>query len=565
MRRPTLSACSFIFVAMVTLFTTSPSVYWLDSGQLSTAAFHLGVAHAPGEPLWVMLGHLLDALPLGDVAFRANLLSCLAAAAVAPGLILAATTWGRWRWGRRGSVALLLTLLTPSLTYPLWMQAVRSEVYSLQLALVVACIAYLGIASRNRPRPWMVAAILGGLAASVHPLLAAAGILPAILIAAFTRGIPRGPALLATACCAGVGLTPFVLPALRSHAWYVWGDPGTWQGYVDLITAKDFGDNFSGVDIDNLKRTLGILSGSILQGPSTTVLGLSIVGLGLLLKTHTRLALLLVLSGGATFCTELMQTKVWAEHADIHGYLSLVHVGLWVAAGASLVALGAFNLPSSGRPLPSFIPVMAVLVFGAGATLAEAPHTNRAHNHLARIHARAGLDAVPPGGTLITSGNSTMFTVMYLQWVEGFRPDVRAAHRILLTHPWYRRTWSRPPRTMEDTELRACLLPPSTLATLGPDVVVDAREKDIEQANRLCPTGDPAFGYYRVVDVGGCTLPEARPTTPGLTRWRDDFLPDLDARQAWLYANSLLGDYYRRSGHPDWAIDPFATAPQRDD
>src|SRR5205085_7121388 len=46
-----------------------------DSPELITAAVTLGVAHAPGYPLFTMLGHLFSLIPLGAIPFRVNLLS----------------------------------------------------------------------------------------------------------------------------------------------------------------------------------------------------------------------------------------------------------------------------------------------------------------------------------------------------------------------------------------------------------------------------------------------------------------------------------------------------------
>src|ERR1051326_7744911 len=46
-----------------------------DSPELIAAAAVLGVPHAPGYPLFAMLGCLFTWLPFGSVAFRVNLLS----------------------------------------------------------------------------------------------------------------------------------------------------------------------------------------------------------------------------------------------------------------------------------------------------------------------------------------------------------------------------------------------------------------------------------------------------------------------------------------------------------
>src|SRR5262245_8571614 len=53
-------------------------VPYRDSGDLAAAAFNLGIANPPGYALYVLLTHLgLKILPFGNLAYRANLFSCL--------------------------------------------------------------------------------------------------------------------------------------------------------------------------------------------------------------------------------------------------------------------------------------------------------------------------------------------------------------------------------------------------------------------------------------------------------------------------------------------------------
>jgi hypothetical protein len=62
------------------LFTLSPTVNFLDSGELITVGATAGVAHPPGYPLYTLLVILAAAIPLGDVAVRVNLVSALGGA-----------------------------------------------------------------------------------------------------------------------------------------------------------------------------------------------------------------------------------------------------------------------------------------------------------------------------------------------------------------------------------------------------------------------------------------------------------------------------------------------------
>src|SRR5262249_22584433 len=76
-----LCAGVVFFVALVVYgLTLAPTVTPTDSGELSLAAYGLGVAHPPGVPLWVMLTHLASLVPVGNVSVRINFSSAVFAA-----------------------------------------------------------------------------------------------------------------------------------------------------------------------------------------------------------------------------------------------------------------------------------------------------------------------------------------------------------------------------------------------------------------------------------------------------------------------------------------------------
>ena len=60
----------------------TPTAYPLDSAELATAAFGLGVAHPPGEEASLLWAKLFTLLPLGGVAFKVALSQAAAGALV---------------------------------------------------------------------------------------------------------------------------------------------------------------------------------------------------------------------------------------------------------------------------------------------------------------------------------------------------------------------------------------------------------------------------------------------------------------------------------------------------
>ncbi len=70
---------ALLFGAAFALYvhTTAPGMGFVDSGELVTAAYFLGIPHPPGFPLYVLIAHAATRLPLGSVARRVNLASAL--------------------------------------------------------------------------------------------------------------------------------------------------------------------------------------------------------------------------------------------------------------------------------------------------------------------------------------------------------------------------------------------------------------------------------------------------------------------------------------------------------
>ena len=135
---------------MLYALTLSPTINFLDSGELTTVAWTLGIAHPPGYPLYTLISSAFIHLPLGDPAWRMNALSAVFAA-LAVGLFytLVATTAParpaavnssapeeRGGWGVRSGALTAAGLVATSLTF--WNWATQAKMYTLHFAFVAA-------------------------------------------------------------------------------------------------------------------------------------------------------------------------------------------------------------------------------------------------------------------------------------------------------------------------------------------------------------------------------------------------------------------------------------------
>ena len=84
--RPPYRAALAVAAAVLAVYvlTLAPTVTFWDAGEFIAAARTLGIPHPPGTPLFVMIAHAWGMLvPIGEFAYRTNLLSALFSASAA--------------------------------------------------------------------------------------------------------------------------------------------------------------------------------------------------------------------------------------------------------------------------------------------------------------------------------------------------------------------------------------------------------------------------------------------------------------------------------------------------
>jgi hypothetical protein len=116
------------------LLTLAPTVQPFDSAELTVAAYTLGFVHAPGYPLYMLLGYGWGYLPLGNLGWRFNALSAIFASLTTLGLFYLTYKDNSSLWHYLPPILLLAS--TPLF----WSQALRAEVYTLQSVLVVGVL-----------------------------------------------------------------------------------------------------------------------------------------------------------------------------------------------------------------------------------------------------------------------------------------------------------------------------------------------------------------------------------------------------------------------------------------
>jgi hypothetical protein len=246
------SMAAFFLPLLIYTFTLAPTIYNLDSAELTTAAGSGGLVRSTGYPLYLAFGTLWSKLPIGDVGYRMNLFSAVCGAST---ILLAERILRRWHvgpWATFGSLGLLATGVY------FWGLSLVAEVYTLHTALMAGIILSL-LRWRDRPTPTRLgfSGLLFGLGLSHH--LATTLLIPAAMV--FVLSVSPGSVIKPRSLLSAlggllVGLSPYLLLPLRQLGSPVFNYVGVYDAnlvfhQVDLLTVSGMwwlvtGQSFSG-------------------------------------------------------------------------------------------------------------------------------------------------------------------------------------------------------------------------------------------------------------------------------------------------------------------------------
>ena len=237
--KPWIGAVAVMLAAAVLYFlTVARDIVVGDSPELIASAAVLGVPHAPGYPLFAMLGYLFSLLPFGSVAFRVNLLS-VACDVATVGLIY----FCAWRL-TKSQLAAAIAALFLAVTSTFWEWSLATEVFPLN-NLFAATLILLLIKWHEEPERsgFLVAAffVFGLALTNQHTIVLMA---PAFCFALGTRWrFLRVRLLLVCFIALVAGFLPYVyVPIVSAHHPAVnWGDVSSIRDLLDLILRRNYG------------------------------------------------------------------------------------------------------------------------------------------------------------------------------------------------------------------------------------------------------------------------------------------------------------------------------------
>ena len=448
--------------------TMARDLTFYDSPELALVADQLGVGHPVGMPLHTLLGHVFSRLTAQPHIGLTLMSALFGALCTLPAWSLADQVEPA---AGRGATLRAITFVGVGASLVAWEPSTRVEVYSLAVFL-----SLFGCALSSH-RPGFVAGLMFGLAACANVVISVAhalAVLPALL--GSTRSVREEPEAEETGTEetgteetgteeTGTEETgteeepPAVEPSPARRGWravpmtvagglaglslyallpiwasdprrFAWGAPRDVDSMVQYLRGADYGHN-QGISWFDWSDHVGQLLGwAAAHGvlPIAIVGGLSLV----FLAARGRMRWILAIAGSLLIA--FVASNV-IFHPDVPDYRGYFLGPLWLTAGG--IALLSENLFARGGRFRAYGAAIAALP--ALALLVSYGHLTRVRDQpsLARVLASAALEEAPENAIIVVSSDHLVAPLLYLQEVEGQRPDVVVLATGLSSSGWY--------------------------------------------------------------------------------------------------------------------------------
>ncbi|MCC6904565.1 MAG: DUF2723 domain-containing protein [Anaerolineae bacterium] len=427
---PLLLAAGVSTAALIVYgLTLSHTINAFDSAAFVAGAYTLGIVHATGYPLYLLLGNLAAHLPFGSPALNVNALSAVYAALAAGAVTLLA-----YRLAGRAHYAAFCGLLF-AFAGTVWSVAVLAEVYTLTAlllgGLLLATLTWLDTGGRAA---LISACLLAGLNLTNHlgSVFFVAGLAAIVALRLVTRKMRLRTGLLAL-LCAALPLSLYLYlplrfladPPLNYVGQYFDVSLATPGGVLWMISGRMFSSMMFGRT--PLEALVSLWEGLRLLSLDLLGIGVVLVAIGLPVLLHERRGFALFTVAGAAATLGFFS---FYDVTDSQTMIGPALVGLMPLVAVGLRRAGEFIQGDHSACLPAQTSIeigLGLLIIGAGLALSWR-YIDRSRDDLAERFAREVLANVEPDALILTFW-ATDTPLRYLHIVERARPDVTLLDR----------------------------------------------------------------------------------------------------------------------------------------
>ncbi len=419
--------CLLLYVTRV-----STDIVGGDIGDLVTAAYVAGVAHPPGYPLFVLLGHIFTMIPLPvEPVVKVGYISALSSivSLFLFYVIVLKLTKDRF--------VALLTSSVLAFSYLFWFYSEVAEVFALNNAL---CLLFYYLAlqfylTKKQHYIYLMAFVFGLGLTNHHTIVLLVPSAIILVIPNWKKLLKLKWKLLLLPALFLLGISPYLYVPIASsfHPPVNWQQVQNFQDLFDLFTRRAYGTFSSGMfEAATFFERLIIFKYYWVSTISSITLPIFAVGIfgmvGLFLKKKFTIfssILLAFLLTGPIFNFYAGFPLVNAFIVGVAERFNLLSsIFLLFSASFGLFFINETLQKIFSKKLYASIIMLAFLIIPIMLFYYNGQKTNLSHSELGTNMGKDYLTSLPKDTVLFASGDSTLFNVWYVYYVLGVRPDV---------------------------------------------------------------------------------------------------------------------------------------------
>ncbi len=392
-----------------------------DAVRFQIAAPLLGIGHPTGYPTFILLGKLFTYLPVGDAAYRLNLMAAFFGALAVALVFLVARRLGSQLLPAAGAALVLAFSAT------FWSQTTMAEVYTMNATFLLG-VAYLLLLWRqgDGERFLLGAALLYGVSLGNHATMVLMAPAYLALVVVGRRKELSLRVLVKAAIAAVLGAAIYLYIPIRGFAgaWHPYYAPVStpaeiWQLLTGARAQGRMGSSLPEM-VGNMGHYAVELGRQVVTQPlgwiaAALLAGLAALGIGTTLRRDRAVGVFLVLAFGMEL---LYALNFQIDDIAVFYIPTYILLAIGLAVGVSVLAA---RLPRASL-LVSLVPLLVAGV----ALVVNQPHVDRSEEYGDRAAAEAMLEQLAPDA--VVYGRREIYPPVYLVLVEGQRPDVDFRH-----------------------------------------------------------------------------------------------------------------------------------------
>jgi 4-amino-4-deoxy-L-arabinose transferase-like glycosyltransferase len=399
------------FILVVYFFSLCPNVYVIDSGELATVSYTLGIAHPTGYPLYTLISYFFAHMP-GEPIRTLNILSALLSVAAAVFL---------YAFARRLTKSTTAPVLVASLfafSPIIWRTSITNEVYPLTGLLAVLLI-FLLYDLRN-DRIFFLLMYVIGLSFTNHMMVFSLALPLIFYIIIVHRPGLRNVCIGFLFLGLGLSLYVYILTRTIGNAKFAWGNAENIQRLFWHMTGKQY-------QVWMFSSSAAEVSKNLIQGLKFLIRNFlyiliipSIFGFYVLFKKNRREFWLLLI----ILVTNILHTINYSI-PDIEAYFTPSFIVLIVSFVYAMMTLKKHLKPLIVLALAVAIPILNY----DSCTLRD--------NSFGADLSRAQTISLPDSSLLIMTYWDIYAPLMYFREVKKERTDLIVIDKELLRRTWY--------------------------------------------------------------------------------------------------------------------------------